>query len=129
MDIELILPWPPTVNSYYTQTKRGRFISKTGRLFREKVGADCREQLGYIDPIDDKLFIEVHLFPPDRRTRDLDNYMKALLDALTEAGIWVDDSQVDQLCIYRGVIVPKGRVVLQIEDAGPCIPDTKKPHP
>ena len=127
MDIQLILPFPPTINSYYVQTKRGRFISKTGRKFRLTVAQDVREQLGSMDIIEDRLLVEVTLFVPDKRIRDVDNYMKPLLDACTEAGVWEDDRLIDQLFIYRGALVPKGRTLLTISEAGPLIPDTKKP--
>lgn len=30
--------------------------------------------------------------PPDLRARDVDNLMKVVKDALTDAGFWVDDS-------------------------------------
>ena len=33
--------------------------------------------------------------------RDLDNLLKGLLDALTHAGLWLDDSQVADLRIRR----------------------------
>ncbi|MCV5079210.1 RusA family crossover junction endodeoxyribonuclease, partial [Escherichia coli] len=41
--------------------------------------------------------VEIVLFPPDNRIRDLDNYNKALFDALTHAGVWEDDSQVKRM--------------------------------
>ena len=39
---------------------------------------------------------------PDNRCRDLDNLLKATLDALTCAGVWDDDSQIHDLRITRG---------------------------
>ncbi|NBW22487.1 MAG: RusA family crossover junction endodeoxyribonuclease, partial [Caulobacteraceae bacterium] len=36
--------------------------------------------------------VVIEAFPPDRRKRDLDNILKSLLDALTHAGVWEDDS-------------------------------------
>lgn len=38
---------------------------------------------------------------PDNRRRDLDNLLKAALDAIVKAGLLVDDSQVVDLRIYR----------------------------
>ena len=59
---------------------------------------------------------------PDRRKRDLDNLHKGILDGLTHAGVWKDDSQIDDLRIYRCraatgelVIEKPGRVVVTIE--------------
>ena len=106
-ELILNLPWPPTVNSYYAKTKRGVYISKGGRAFRDAVISACREQMALNLRLDSRLSMQVILYPPDRRTRDLDNYMKALLDALTHSEVWIDDEQIDELAIMRGKIVPR----------------------
>lgn len=123
MDKILFLPWPPTINSYYAHTRgNAMYISKVGRIFRENVGARVAEQLPGVQ-LSERLYVECVLHPPDKRVRDLDNYMKALLDAVTHSGLWIDDSQIDQLCLFRGVPVKTGIVKLSISDAGPIIPN------
>lgn len=121
--IELILPWPPTVNSYYVKTKTHVHISPKGKNFREDLNLAIVQQAPDLALGGDfRIMLEVVLFPPDRRKRDLDNHMKALLDALTKAGVWEDDSQIDQLQIYRGAIVDNGSCHIRIYEAGPIIP-------
>ncbi len=120
-DIVLYLPWPPTVNAYYKNSRSGhRYLDKSVRAFRELVQKAIHEQCPGLH-LDEKLFVDVFLFPPDRRKRDLDNYMKGLLDALTEAELWDDDSQIDQLHIYRGELVKNGSVCIEISEAAPLI--------
>ena len=120
-DIVLHLPWPPTVNSYYKVTRHGqRYLDKKVQTFREAVEEALNEQVPGLE-LDDRLFLEVYLFPPDRRKRDLDNYMKGLLDGFTYAKTWVDDSQIDQLHIYRGEVMSDGVVVVSVSDAGPVV--------
>ncbi|GAG36981.1 unnamed protein product [marine sediment metagenome] len=120
-DIVLYLPWPPTINSYYKMTRQGqRYLDKSVREFRQKVADQVNEQCPGLT-LDEPLFMEVYLFPPDRRKRDLDNYMKGLLDSLTESGLWTDDSLLDQLFIYRGEILKPGMVIIEISEAGPTI--------
>lgn len=120
-DIVLHLPWPPTVNSYYKVTRHGqRYLDKKVRAFRAVVDEAMNEQApGLV--LDDRLFLEVYLFPPDKRKRDLDNYMKGLLDSVTEAKLWIDDSLIDQLHIYRGESIKEGAVVVSVSDAGPVV--------
>ena len=127
MHIELYLPFPPSNNNYYTHTRRGIFISKKGRDFRQATAEAVNEQLCGSAPdlplITSPMLIETVYFPPDRRKRDIANYSKALHDALTLAGLWEDDSLIDQNFEYRGQLCPdrSGSVFMRIVDAGPLI--------
>jgi len=123
MNIELYLPFPPSVNNYYVKSKSGgKFISSKGRKFREEVHEAIIEQAPALR-ISGRVLVEAILFAPDRRTRDVDNYNKPLLDALTHADVWGDDGQIDQLFNYRGAVIPKpGKCCVRITEAGPIIP-------
>ncbi len=119
---ELYLPYPPTINSYYVKTQRGVYISKKGRIFREGVAEAIIQQLPSVH-INYKVLIEIVLYPPDARKRDIDNCAKAILDALTKGGLWEDDVLVDQLFMYRGCKNnPIGNSFVRITRAGPLIP-------
>ncbi len=89
----LYAEFPPTLNSYYSHTSRGVYISKKGREYRKHILYVVETQANY-SILEGDLTVEMHLYPPDNRTRDIDNYSKALFDALTQANFWVDDSQV-----------------------------------
>lgn len=122
MFYELHLPWPPTVNSYYKKGRYGVRISEQGRKFRAEVLEEVEQQFGTFETIDYRMLVETIMYPPDKRKRDLDNYMKPLLDALTEAGVWLDDSLIDQEPVYRGVQVYAGKIAMRIYEAGPVLP-------
>ena len=101
-----ILPFPPSVNTYwrhYAQPLKGGkhmvkvLISKRGRDFRHQV----EDSIGEEEPLTGKLRVNMDLFLPDRRQRDVDNYSKAVLDALTHCRVWKDDSQIYQLHITK----------------------------
>lgn len=125
MQYEIYLPFPPTVNNYYVKTQRGVFISQKGRKFRHDTAEAVNEQLPGVH-IDEKMLVEVVLYPPDKRVRDLGNYDKALMDALTECGLWEDDSLIDQQFFYRGEKHKGGMVFMRITDAGPILRVTQR---
>ena len=51
-----------------------------------------------------RLEMKVVIYPRDRRRQDIDNRIKALWDALADAGVFDDDEQIDVLHIERGEI-------------------------
>lgn len=122
MICELYTAYPPTVNNYYVKTQRGLFISAKGKKFRDTLIKDVLEQLAGMEAIDYKIRVEIVAWPPDKRIRDLDNIKKPLFDAMTHAGVWVDDSQIDQDFTYRGEPVFGGALYIKVSEAGPLIP-------
>lgn len=112
--LEIELPWPPTVNTYWRMVNSRILISKKGRLYREIVAASILEQIGFYKPIKSRVAVIIQCFPPDRRKRDLDNLPKALFDSLTYAGVWDDDEQIDDFRITRKHVVKPGYVNIYI---------------
>ena len=117
MMLSLTLPWPPTVNTYYRHVVVNRaprtLISDAGRRYRESVKAQVAGQVE--NALQSDLRVSVEAWFPDRRRRDLDNLLKSLLDSLTHAGVWQDDSQVVDLRISKAQGTG-GLVVVQIEE-------------
>ena len=63
------------------------------------------------------IHLEIDAFPPDNRKRDLDNINKALLDALEEAGVFKDDSQIVKLTSTKHAPIEGGKVSVRIIEA------------
>lgn len=61
-----------------------------------------------------RIALHVDAYMPDRRVRDLSNILKALEDAMTHAGVWKDDSQIDHLRVVRRGIEKPGRVLVRV---------------
>ncbi|MCK6431104.1 MAG: RusA family crossover junction endodeoxyribonuclease [Burkholderiaceae bacterium] len=86
-------------------------ISREGRAYRHAVAA---ADAGAHRFDADRLDVQIVVQPPDRRRRDLDNILKAPLDAMQAAGVYADDSQIDRLLIERGAVVRDGRLLVRI---------------
>lgn len=106
------LPYPPSINHYWRRVGRRTLISREGRRYRKEVMALLAAQRARM--IAGRLFVRVTMHPPDRRKRDLDNLAKAVLDALQHGRALYDDSQIDELVIRRGKVVPNGKTIVEI---------------
>lgn len=114
--VSLSLPWPPSVNHYWTWSGRRCFISKRGREYRARVVAEVLAKKA-ARHYAQRLMVFIAASPPDRRRRDLDNILKCLLDSMQHAGVFCDDSQVDLLSVMR---LPNlhGEVVVRVIPVG-----------
>lgn len=112
--LEIALPYPPSVNHYWRHTKAGtHYISKEGKAFREQVYRICRVvNARFLD----KVAIQIAVFPPDNRRRDIDNILKALLDGLVHGKLIEDDSLIMQLHIEKFEPRKDGLVVVKIKE-------------
>lgn len=114
--LTLDLPWPPTMNTYWRNWNGRTVISKAGREYRQAVVDQVSIQ-GGAKNFTGKLRVVIKAYRPDRRKRDLDNLLKASLDALTHAGVWSDDGLIVDLRIYWADDMG-GRLEVEIYDGG-----------
>lgn len=112
--MKLQLPWPPSVNTYWRRAGHRIYLSERGKQYRTDVMAVV---LAESPPrfASARLSMSIIAFPPDRRKRDLDNALKAILDSCCHAGLFDDDEQIDQLTIVRGSIVEDGALEVTLE--------------
>jgi crossover junction endodeoxyribonuclease RusA len=57
-----------------------------------------------------RLRLDLVVFPPDNKRRDIDNILKAILDALQHANVYADDFYIQQLYIERREVRRFGEV-------------------
>lgn len=101
MTVQFVLPFPPSVNGYWRAFRGRNILSKRGRQYRHDAHVEILASEHATVRMDGRLQVSLDLHPPDRRRRDVDNYCKGVLDALTHAGVWGDDEQIDDLHILK----------------------------
>lgn len=116
MSNKLTLPFPPSINHYWRHRAIGRrasvYLSSEALAYRQ----DVKNAITATKPLTTRLSVSVELHAPNRRKYDIDNRVKSLLDALTHAGILLDDELIDSLQITRGNIIKGGLCVVEIAE-------------
>lgn len=108
--ISLILPVPPSVNRYWRSGMVNShvqvYLSDEAKAYKQTVQILTRE----LDPFTGPVALNLTVFRP-RKAGDLDNYLKALLDAL-KGHVFIDDAQVVEINAYRDDDATNPRVML-----------------
>lgn len=101
---------------------RPRFDRRSGRTYTPKKTREYEEMVGTIAafrrparwPLDSEYCVELGVYLPDARKRDIDNIAKCVLDALNGIA-WRDDRQVANLHVTREIDRDNPRVEIRIE--------------
>ena len=92
----LTLPWPPSGQHAHGHADNQRYLLPHVKMYRERVAWEVKRQ-----SVPGRYVMHVHLSPPDRRERDMDNALKTIFDALRHAGY----IEADSLAYMRGLHV------------------------
>ena len=126
ISVRIKTAYPPSVNHYWRINRAGSgtrkvgvHVSPEGQAYRGIVMIDCIEQSVVNLMLKGRLKVHIKATRPDKRKRDLDNLLKATLDALAYARVYEDDSQFDDIRIswLPGIRHP-GRLDILIEKQG-----------
>ncbi len=89
-----ILGNPPSDNTLYGMVCRGKrvvkFMTKRGKAYKQLVKLSVPSDVKITDK---DVYLDIKVFFGDRRKRDIQGHLKALIDAL-QGLVYVDDSQV-----------------------------------
>lgn len=107
------LPMPPSVNGYWLVKPKGKYLSARANSFRSEVIAYVAS-LGRIRTHTGRIKAHITIHGRDKRKFDIDNYQKAVWDALTHAKVIADDELIDELIIKRGEIIKGGKVAIEL---------------
>lgn len=113
--VEITLPYPPSVNHYLSRNQRGGVrVKPEVKSFYWQVFLACQGKAKF----GGRVAIEVDVWFPDNRKRDLGNLDKCLLDALVNAGVIMDDAwQMLPDVHWRAKgIIKGGQVVVKIKE-------------
>ena len=106
--VNLILPYPPSTNTYWRKWHNHMVIGPAGKAFRQKVINIIAPMK--LQPITGLVRMQIKVYADSNRKRDVDNNLKALLDALTHAKVWIDDYQVKAISMMSKVTSFTGAV-------------------
>lgn len=91
--MEIELDYPPSLNSLYNVGKYGQmYKTDEGKAYLEKVGFLIKNEFKDVRfDRDNRCEVEIRVWFPDNRVRDLDNLIKVLQDAIEASGVMEND--------------------------------------
>lgn len=100
--------YPPTANKIWRKTNTGRvYLNPETERFNKAVSLALMLNGTPRAPEDWEFFDVYIILHPARRSGDVDNRIKPILDALTKCGFWKDDKQVGRVACEFGTINKK----------------------
>jgi crossover junction endodeoxyribonuclease RusA len=109
------MPWPPSVGSCWRAINSKMILSKRARKYRGEAIARLIDLKLYNKNISESVSVELVLNPPTLARYDIDNFNKALFDALSHGKFWLDDEQVVKLIIHKGEKTKGGNVKIIVK--------------
>ena len=104
------LDYPPSVNSYWKRNGNGGVrVSARGVKYKDTVKTLLHGRTKLTGRLKGVFVVNV----PDRRRRDLDNILKALLDSM-QGHVFLDDEQFDEITVKRGEVIKGGRIDVEL---------------
>ena len=109
-----VLPFPPSVNTYWRRKGSRYFISKKGVEFKKAVNQCVKRRPNTRR----RLQVTIGYQRQDNVDYDIDNYAKAVQDALQSVGVYQDDGQVDKLIQERLPVAKVGACYVEVKEIG-----------
>lgn len=110
----LLLHMPPSANRYWRVGKQGRlYVSDEAQAYKDDAAMLARSQ-GLKEPLEGDVAISCRFFRA-RRSGDLDNRLKVLIDALKGVA-YHDDKQITEIHAYRFDDAKNPRVEIEIAE-------------
>lgn len=108
-----VIPYPVgiSVNHCWKRVGNRTYLEPGVRRYRDEVYLALRNERSFNDGA---VRLEIGMFPPDKRRRDIDNILKVVLDSLVHASLIEDDSQIMQLYVEKHPPVKDGRLELTV---------------
>lgn len=117
MELILSLPWPPTANKIWRTTRSTVYSSEKYKQFATLSFLTVKQQLPRtFVRFAGSVRVAIDLYPPTRKSYDIDNRIKPTLDALTKSAVWDDDDQVVELIVRKRSVVKNGKAEVRIEE-------------
>lgn len=111
LDLPIACPPMPRPRVFGKRTVSG---NKSTNAFERLVALEAKRH--FPEPWRGRIQLVIAANYKDKRRRDLDNITKTVMDSLTRAGVWADDSQVDVLMVSREIGAGEDRVSITVQE-------------
>jgi Holliday junction resolvase len=109
-NVRIELPFvPPSVNCCYRSIKSRIYLSSRLRDFQKKISAALHDKPNILGPVS----LDITFYFTDKRSRDLDNLLKPLIDGLKNVVI-EDDSLIYRITCEKRLGQESNKTIINI---------------
>lgn len=101
------------INQKYFVVRGRMLLSTKYRDAKEAMQWEIKSTWGNFAPLEGSVELNIMFYYGDNRKRDIDAYLKILLDSMSGI-VYEDDSQIDAMHVYKEVDKEKPRTVIQV---------------
>lgn len=105
---------PQSTNHLYKPTVRGIYLTQEGKDLKEDYAWQAKAQWKREPLTQQNLLVDIHLYFPDKRRRDWDNWHKLSMDALTGI-VYEDDSQILAATVSKHIDKERPRIEIKVQ--------------
>jgi len=120
-EVKIDLPWPPSVNKIWSVSSTGQWYSTPQAKEFKQVAIYYARSKGFKFAFPKDVHLDFHMlaYPPDNRKRDLDNLAKVVCDALQDARVYVNDSQIKRIHMEMLEVRKGGMITVTVKRIEP----------
>ena len=110
---QIVIKTPPVpVNQKYTISRGKNILTSRYRDAKEAIAWEAKSQWRG-EPLEGEVCLNIVQYFGDNRKRDIDAFLKILLDALSGV-LYQDDSQITELNVVKEIDLTNPRVIISI---------------
>lgn len=114
-NMSFTLPYPPSINNYYGRWGKKVYVKDHVKVYKTIVLYTIKPKITVVYG-DAFVRVDLDIYPPDHRWRDIDNLFKCTFDVIQMLGIVNNDRQIKKGSFNMHPPIKGGKIDVNMEE-------------